>query len=179
MELEPNRGDARIDTLRSPARFVGTHPARMDAKGRVCVPVDLRRALDPAAMADAIDLFPSLTGPEVLCGGRDLVEVVLHAVETLDVLQASFSELKLQVTADIIRLPFDDAGRMIVPADLRLHAGLTTDVSFAGRGPYFVLAPTDYLQAQRLRARTLTDDQRQVVQARSLPNSLTRRGGGS
>ncbi|MEM9421107.1 MAG: hypothetical protein AAF986_01150 [Pseudomonadota bacterium] len=162
--------------LRDPARFIGRFTNKIDTKGRVSVPADLRRYLDPGAAEPAPMLycFPSLFSSELQCGGPDLVKLILSTIETVDIFGGDHFEREAEVTGETRRLYFDDNGRVVVPKDLREHAGLSGEVAFHGRGQHFVMAPPAGVKSLRDRARDLTPEQRQTIKARSAPSFLAK-----
>ena len=167
-------------SLRDPARFVGRFSNKIDSKGRVSVPADLRRYLEPGASEPAAMLycFPSLFSSELQCGGPDLVKLILSTIETVDIFDGDHFEREAEVTGETRRLYFDDNGRVVIPKELRDHAGLEGEVVFQGRGPHFVMTKPAKVQSLRDRARALTEEQKQTIKARSAPSFLSKGEGG-
>jgi MraZ protein len=173
-----NTTEAKRALARSPARFVGRYENKIDAKGRVSVPADLRRYLDPGSTepATALYCFPSLLGAELQCGGPELVEILLQIVATADVFEGSRYELETLITEETERLYFDDNGRVVLAQHLRAHASLEGQVGFSGRGSHFVMAAPEARSSLRDRVRNLSDAQKDVFRARSLPSTVAKRG---
>ena len=165
----------RMDA-RDPARFVGRAVNKIDTKGRVSVPADLRRYLDVASdePAPMLYCFPSLFADELQCGGPDLVKLILSTIETVDIFDGDSFDREAEVTGETRRLYFDDNGRVVVPKDLRDHAGLEGEVAFQGRGQMFVMAAPTRVKGLRDVARDMTDAQRETVRARTAPSKLAK-----
>ncbi len=166
--------------LRAPHRFVGQYTQKVDAKGRVSIPADLRRQLTPGAdePASVLYCFPSLLDAELQCGGPDLVETLLQVVATADVFDGNRYELEGLVTEETERLYFDETGRIVLPKHLREHAKLDGSASFGGRGSHFVIAAAETRAALRAKFRQLSEDQKATLRGRSLPTAIARRRDG-
>ena len=162
------RGEAAI---RAPSRFVGRAESKLDAKGRLSVPADFRRALGDGPLYACA----SLTDPVVECGGDDLISLQLDVIASLDVYDEDRWAMEEAVTEDTQRLSFDDNGRVIVPAILRDHAGLSGQVGFAGRGQRFVMAQPAWLAERRSAGRAAAARHRDTIKARSLASVTARR----
>ncbi|MEM9234332.1 MAG: hypothetical protein AAGA69_08865 [Pseudomonadota bacterium] len=164
-------------SLRSPSRFVGRWQNKIDAKGRVSVPADLRRHLDPGKEdpAPAMYCCPSFADAELLCGGADLVAVHLEIVATQDVLEKKRAAMERAVTAFTERLYFDENGRVVMPKKLRDHAGLNGTVAFGGAGPFFTMSAGECLDDLWDLVGTLSDEEKDIIRARSMPSTIAGR----
>lgn len=164
---------------RSPARFIGHYTNKIDAKGRVSIPADLRRFILPDSETLSAELycFPSLISDELYCGGPDLVQIVLSTIESIDIFGGDHFAREAFVTGETRRLYFDDNGRVVVSKDLRDHAHLSGTVTFQGRGQMFVMMPSAQLDDMRAAARALTKEQKDTIRARSLPSTLAKKEG--
>lgn len=163
--------------LRAASRFVGQWQNKIDAKGRVSVPADLRRHIDlsGSAPAPAVYCCPSFADAEILCGGADLVAVHLEIVATQDIFEKKRAALERAVTAFTERLYFDENGRIVVPKKLREHAGLDGTVSFGGAGPYFTMGPGECLDDLWDLIGSLDEDERDIIRVRSMPSTIAGR----
>ena len=179
MEAREKEGTEAVGLVaHDPARFVGQFQNKIDAKGRVSIPADLRRfiAMDGAEAAQVMYCFPSLLDDELQCGGSDLVETLLSIVATTDVFADNRYEFERLVTEETQRLYFDDNGRVVIPKALRDHAKLDGMIGFGGRGQYFAMAAAKPLEDVRAKARRLAKDNRETIRARSLTSTLAKRG---
>ncbi|WP_051881529.1 division/cell wall cluster transcriptional repressor MraZ [Parvularcula oceani] len=158
---------------RDAARFVGRAENKIDAKGRVSVPADFRRALGEAGAP--LYALPSLTDPVIECGGEELIGLMLSLIDGMDVYDEERWALEETITEDTQRLSFDDNGRIILPPALREHAGLDGMAAFAGRGQRFVIASPEHLAERRAAARAAASRHRETFKARTLPSVVRRR----
>lgn len=127
--------------------FQGTSLLTLDQKGRLSMPARHREAL------------------AVLCAGK--VTVTRHPDGCLVIYPTSVWEQKREALA---RLPYsarafvryvlgsavdltpDRAGRILIPAELRLMGGLTKDVALLGMGEHFELWNRETLETRELEA---------------------------
>lgn len=161
----------RQGAARAPSRFVGRAEAKLDAKGRLSVPADFRRALGEGPLYACA----SLTDAVIECGGEDLIGLQLDVIASLDVYDEDRWAMEEAVTEETQRLAFDDNGRVIVPAVLREHASLSGQVGFAGRGQRFVIAQPEWLAERRSAGRAAAARHRDTIKARSLASVTARR----
>ena len=159
-------------SVSSAARFVGRAEAKVDAKGRVSVPADLRRVLG----AGPLYACASLTDPVIECGGEDLVTLLLATIAALDVYDEDRWAMEEAILEETQRLPFDENGRVILPKDLREHAMLEGQVGFAGRGQRFHMASPAFLAQRRAAGRAAAARHHDTFRARSLPSVVAARG---
>lgn len=170
------RADTRAASLRAASRFVGNAVNRIDQKGRVSVPADLRRYIDPGSEAPSpvMYCFPSFLGGELQCGGEDLVNILLDVVATQDVFDRRRAALEKAVTTFTERLYFDDNGRVVVPKRLREHAGLEGSVAFAGHGALFTMSPPEPVEDVWAIAQSLSDEEREILRGRAMPSTIAK-----
>lgn len=168
----------RNAALRAPSRFVGNAVNKMDAKGRVSVPADLRRQIDPDSDAPAPVLYccPSFMDAELFCGGPELVETVLELVKSQDLFENHRLKLEKAATGLTERLSFDENGRVVVPKKFRDHAKLEGVVAFGGRGSYFTMARGEVVDDLWSILDELGEDEREVMRVRGLPSVLSKGG---
>lgn len=147
--------------------FLSTYVNKVDRKGRVSVPAPFRAALS-AQRFQGIIAYPSLAQPAIDAFGRDSLEEMNQKRfdQTLEggdfasvLLGDGGDELVETVMAMAHELPFDGEGRIILPARLADHAGITEAAAFVGRGNRFqIWSPERFEESQqaavaRLRAR--------------------------
>ncbi|WP_370338589.1 division/cell wall cluster transcriptional repressor MraZ [Parvularcula marina] len=169
---------AAATSLRDASRFVGRWQNKIDTKGRISVPADFRRHLAPGSEDPAPSMYccPSFSDAELICGGADLVTVHLEIVATQDIFEKKRAAMERAVTAFTERLYFDDNGRIVLPKKLRDHAGLEGQVAFAGAGPFFTMSPGECLDDLWDLVTSLTEDERDIIRARSMPSTIAGRG---
>ena len=133
--------------------FLSTFDKQLDAKRRLVVPADLRAL----AGGEGVWLYPSIEADCLEGGGQALFDQYRGVIEGLPFGDPLRSALETAVYAGMSRLPFDTAGRIVLPEDLCAEFGLTDQVVIAGLGDRFQLwnreAFRAHWSAQRLAAR--------------------------
>ena len=87
------------------------------------------------------------------------MEQMATATDKMGLYDSELDDLTAMLFADARPLTFDVAGRVVIPADMLAHAGITDTAVFVGRGNSFqIWAPEAFRTAQiaalsRLRAR--------------------------
>ena len=116
--------------------FLSRYSFKIDRKGRVSVPAEYRQALAELG-SDGILAFPSLTERAIRCMTSALIEKITAEADPLSVFAAREPSLAQLSLSDIVRLAPDPEGRVVLPAELIQHAGLTEVALFAGQGTHF------------------------------------------
>jgi MraZ protein len=142
--------------------FLGSHVNKLDAKGRVAVPADYRRALEGDPVKGFFCL-PSLKGDFLECGGGDFVSRLKAWIEPLPFYSDERELLEEQLLGQMRALAFDTEGRVVLPEQFRSHARLTDHAHFIGRGESFIIQATpEDLAAVDRRRRAALDVLRRV-----------------
>lgn len=131
--------------------FLSTFVNKIDRKGRVSVPATFRAALTRSPF-EGVVLYRSLLQPAIV--GCDLEYMERHSGEVDEI--ASLNDprqaLSAAILADSRQLPFDPEGRILIPADLLAHAGITDRAAFVGRGKTFQIWEPDAFEAHNAKA---------------------------
>lgn len=137
--------------------FISTYENKVDKKGRVSVPAAYRAALGSEAYQGVI-AYPSLTGPAIEGFGRGAFEELNRrrfdqSLDGGDFTQALVGRSDDGLVETIMSLanemPFDGEGRIILPARLTEHAGITDRATFVGRGTRFqIWSPEEHAKQQ-------------------------------
>ena len=137
--------------------FISTYENKVDRKGRVSVPAAYRSALGTESYQGVI-AYPSFTDPVIEAFGRRTLEELNRrrldqSLNGGDYTQAlvgkSDDGLVETIMAISSELPFDGEGRIILPARLAEHAGITDRAAFVGRGTRFqIWSPEVYEKHQ-------------------------------
>lgn len=139
--------------LRSPeASFLGPHINRLDAKGRVAVPAEFRRALD-AEKERGFYCLMSVQYDYLECGGGDFILDYKRTIRDLPPFSAERELLEEHILGSLRFLPFDTEGRVVIPDAFRKHAGLVERVHFQGRGDTFVISDADATESRLAKTR--------------------------
>lgn len=117
-------------------RFLGRHPKRIDAKGRVSIPAAFRSVLARDGF-EGLFCVRALWEPAVEAGGNALIAQIDAAVAAYD----SFSPEHLQLAATLMgagdTLTIDGEGRIVVPDWIREATGARDEIVFVGLGTKF------------------------------------------
>ena len=114
--------------------FVGRHENKIDKKGRVSVPKLFRSVVQQRGF-QGIYVFPSFKHPALEACSE---EFLIRITNSIDDHHDLFSDEQDDLTAIILEsahfLAFDPEGRIVLPPELREHAGITSEALFVGRG---------------------------------------------
>lgn len=120
-------------------RFAGTHPHKIEQRGRVSIPSDFRKVLRDLG-SETLYLVPQLRKPTAhVCFSELAYDRFCEQFESQDVSpeeQELFDEF---VQARAKQLEPDDMGRIVIPAELRGTIGIEKEVVFVGLGSCFEL----------------------------------------
>ena len=165
-------------------RFVSTFTNRIDAKGRVSVPAPFRAVLERDGYADGgalgIYCYPSLDATALDAGGERLARTIDALLADLPSYSDERDELSVALYGDVQVLSIDGDGRVVLPAPLRAHCGIVTEVTFVGLGQKFQIWEPGRFDARRLSARDKVRETRKLLSAVTTPDTrpLTPASGG-
>ena len=119
--------------------FTGSFTFKVDKKGRISVPAEYRAIL--SAQADAqeagILAFPWFDYRAIRACGPELMEQIAASRSPTSVFETTPVDSALISAADLVPLPFDSEGRVVLPRDLAEHAGITDSAAIVGQVNYF------------------------------------------
>jgi MraZ protein len=118
------------------ATFVGSYENKIDAKGRVSVPSRFRAAIAGQSYQGVV-VAPSFAQTAIDACDYDRITEVAAALDDPELYSAEQRHLAERILAQSIELPFDDNGRVLLPAKLIEHAGIDGRALFVGIGPTF------------------------------------------
>ena len=119
-------------------QFLGTHLNRLDAKGRVSIPASFRAVLRPDADGGpSLVLRPSHTHRCIEGWPAAAFRALAAPLDDLDVFSQEHDDMAATIYADACPTDPDREGRIVLPANLVQHAGLSESVSFMGAGRIF------------------------------------------
>lgn len=137
------------------SRFLGTHPNRLDSKGRVSIPAPFRtalRALSPDGAASLV-LRPSHNHPCIEGWPTAMFEALAAPLDQMDVFSEAHDDLSAALYADAYPLEADKEGRVVVPEALLAHAGIQDVLAFVGVGGRFQIWEPTAAQRRLAQAR--------------------------
>lgn len=133
-------------------RYVSNFLNRLDAKGRVSIPASFRAVLARDGH-DGLFVHPSLTGPTLDCGGRELIGEIERLILRLPIGSEERDQLSLATFGASEVLKLDGEGRIVVSELIRTHAEIRDSVAFVGLGPKFQLWEPERFRARLAAAR--------------------------
>lgn len=146
-------------------RFVSTFTNKIDAKGRVSVPASFRAVLERDGYAGGVYCYPSLDAPALDAGGERLAKKIDGLLERLPDYSNERDELSVALYGDVQVLSIDGDGRIVLPEGLRVHAGLSSQVTFVGLGDKFQMWEPQAFEERRRLAREKVRDSRKLLGA--------------
>ena len=134
------------------SRFFSTYDVKVDDKSRVSMPPRFRQALKAQDAAE-ICLFENPHGSSIEGCGPAYWDYVCEQVDNLD----RYSEERqfweyILTTASISRFNDSDT-RILLPDDLKSHAGIKNNAVFVGRGTTFEIWNPEAFEVTRTQAR--------------------------
>ena len=144
-------------------RFVSNTTLRLDAKGRVSIPASFRSVLTRDGF-DGLYCYPALDQPAVDAGGRALLAEIEALIARFPPYAGQREEFLVALYGRSETVRIDGEGRVVLPDDLKSHAGITDAAAFVGLGHKFQI-----WEPQRFRAH--------LAQATATVRTLTRRLG--
>ncbi len=148
-------------------RFVSTFTNKIDAKGRVSIPASFRAVLERDGYAGGIYCYPSLDAPALDAGGERLAQKIDGLLRGLPDYSDERDELSVALYGDVQVLTIDGDGRIVLPQELRTHAGLSSAVTFVGLGDKFQMWEPARFAERRAQARAKVQDHRKLFGVRS------------
>lgn len=146
-------------------RFVSIFTNKIDAKGRVSVPAGFRDVLARDGYDGGIYCYPSLDAPALDAGGESLARKIDGLLENLDDFSDERDELSIALYGDVQILKIDGDGRIVLPGQLRDHAGIDTEATFVGLGGKFQIWEPGQFNTFRARARDKVRDHKRLFGA--------------
>ncbi len=134
------------------AVFIGTFENKVDRKGRVSVPAQFRQTMAGQSF-QGIVAFRSYRAAAVEACGIDFMERLNDSMSSMDLFSDAHDDLAATIFADSQQLPFDGDGRIILPAQLTAHAGISERAAFVGKGLIFQIWEPAALEAHKDAAR--------------------------
>ncbi|MEM8972638.1 MAG: division/cell wall cluster transcriptional repressor MraZ [Pseudomonadota bacterium] len=155
-------------------RFVSTFENKIDAKGRISVPAPFRAILERDGYKESAALgiycYPSIDAPALDAGGERLAQKIDRLLGGLADYSDERDELSLALYGDVKVLAVDGDGRIVLPPDLREHAGLDTKATFVGMGDKFQIWAPERFEERRAEARAKVQDHRRLFAQQQTQN---------
>ena len=131
------------------ALFTYTFVNKVDRKGRVSVPASFRNELSRQSF-NGVAVYPSIDGSKSLTGcEEDVLRQWSDKYRADDPFDTDSTKKRMRLFSTVQRLPLDSDGRVLLPAGLLAHAGITTHATFVGLGHEFqIWEPATYDASQ-------------------------------
>jgi len=120
--------------------LVGKHVNKIDRKGRVSVPKPFRDGLleaEPRSSFAGVYAFPSFKFPALEVCDESYMAWMAESVDDMDLFSDEQDDMSSVILENAHPLPFDPEGRVVLPAELLEHAGISGEVMFVGSGERF------------------------------------------
>jgi MraZ protein len=127
-------------------RFVSNTVLRLDAKGRVSIPASFRSVLTRDGFT-GVYCYPALDQPAIDAGGQALLAEIEALVSRFPSYSDEREELLVALYGRSDTVTIDTEGRVVLPEELKQHAGITDAAAFVGLGHKFQI-----WEPQRFRA---------------------------
>ena len=148
---EGERADAHKKTRTEMSLFLSSYENRLDTKGRISVPAAFRASV-ATEIFQGVVLYRSFTHNCIEGLSMSRMEQLAAATDKMGVFDSELDDLSAMLFADARPLAFDVTGRIIIPADLLKHAGITDCAVFVGRGTSFQIWNPDAFRAAQAKS---------------------------
>ncbi len=119
------------------ALFLSSFENKIDSKGRVSVPSSFRSAVKMDGNQQSVVLYRSFTSNCIEGCTMSRMHELSEAADNLDIFSKQKEDLSTLLFASAKELPFDVAGRIIIPQDFLEAVGISDTALFVGRGKTF------------------------------------------
>ncbi len=156
--------------------FVATYVNRLDQKGRVSVPAAYRQVLAREG-EDGLYCYPALDQPAIDGGGARLMQAIADRLDVFQTFSEDHESLSTAFYGESRILKIDADGRVVLPEEFRLHAGITDTAVFVGQGFKFqIWEPARFQERQRETRAHLRSVTRALGQSNLTANPLASGG---
>lgn len=135
--------------------FLGTHPSRIDSKGRLSIPAPFRAVLKQKNAGEdaSVILRPSHLHACVEGWTADTFSTLSESLMEHDPFSSEFEDLSVSLYADAYPVNCDPEGRISLPKSLKQHASLAGAIVFMGLGRIFQIWSPEAAEKRRQDAR--------------------------
>ena len=149
---------------RATVMFRGTYTNKVDSKGRVSVPAEIRAVLAEEGVGGLI-CYPAFTDPCLEAGGPAYFDKLHGFIDELDPYDELRDAFEVSIIADSVPLQFDKDGRITLTGVFK-HADIDDYVTFVGRGEKFQMWNPVIYEQRRAQARRLATENRGLLHRR-------------
>lgn len=146
------------------ALFLSTYHNKLDKKGRISVPAPFRAALVQQNFTGIV-VYASFINPCIEACAMNRIEKLSLRLETLDPFSEERDAFAATILGGSVQLAFDGEGRVMLPEQLIVQAGLKDAAIFVGKGPTFEIWEPRTFQSYAERARKLALEKRLALRS--------------
>ena len=155
------------------AVFVDTFENKVDRKGRVSVPASFRAQLASSSYAGII-ARPSRKFNAIEACDLEFMQNLKNSVTQNEAYYSeAHDDLSFSIFTRASMVPFDGEGRIILPAKLLAHAGISDRAAFAGFGSTFLIFEPEMLERTTAEAERRAQENGLTVQLRASEDGRT------
>ena len=103
--------------------FIGTYECKADAKGRIMIPMSLKKQMTKH-LAEAFVIKRAVFNPCLELYPMKQWEALMNKVNQLNRFNKKNNDFIRRFTAGVRVVEVDSAGRLLIPKDLLVHAGI-------------------------------------------------------
>jgi MraZ protein len=156
--------------------FVSTFTNRLDAKGRVSIPLSFRGVLGVDGF-NGLYCCPTLDHLAVDAGGNALWEHIRRMLANFEPMSEDHEFLSTTLIGDSEVLRLDQDGRVMLTDTIKRHAGIADAVTFVGQGYKFQIWEPERFLAFREEAKVRSRELRkQLAPSHRATGVVTRTG---
>jgi MraZ protein len=163
------------------AALIGRHINRIDKKGRVSVPKAFRDALskplsveqDVSALFSGIYLYRSFKHPAIEGCDEIFIRRIIDRLDKFDLFSDEQDDLAVTLLENSFEIAYDTEGRIMLPAELIGHAGLSDEALFVGRGTRFQIWQPEAYKDYNDRAFERVKNQGVTLRLKTLPDGAS------
>ena len=116
--------------------FISKYFNKVDKKGRVSLPSSFRNAL-PKSYKNEIILYKSIKTPSIEGCGVGRLKEIAKRINNLDFFSEDYDDFSTSIFSEIVTVNIDKEGRLLIPEELKLYAGIKKEAAFFGQGHFF------------------------------------------
>ena len=116
--------------------FVSKYFNKIDKKGRVSLPSSFRNVL-PKSNRNEIILYKSIKTPSIEGCGVGRLKEIAKRINNLDFFSEDYDDFSTSIFSEIVTTNLDKEGRLLIPEELKLYAGIKNEAAFFGQGHFF------------------------------------------
>ena len=141
------------------ALFLSRFDNKVDGKGRVSVPAAFRADLTSDVFAGVVAFTSLNTNGAIDACDIGRMQQLSDGINSLNPFSVENRDFGTTIMAGSHKLPFDTAGRILLPEKLLRHAGITNIATFAGLGATFQIWAPEAYEAYEIEATERARDQ--------------------